>query len=146
MSKPKQADVRMMVPGNYGISVAGEPEENFGEPTVVRLERSIQRQVSREPTIITIPETNTAADANPFGGARRLMSSVEAPEMFGMAKQMASHYTRMEEERKQLDVQIQLLIERRVRTDTNMSLMRAALTNYARSLDIDSILPASLHE
>lgn len=132
----------MMVPPSYGV---GSSTEDNSEVPLLRVERLIRRQVQATSPVLVVPDV-PAAGESPFGGARRLMTHAEAPEMFGLAREMSSHYQQLEQERTKLDEQIQLLIERRMRVDTNLSLMRQSLTAYAKVMDLEDILPSSISE
>ena len=114
------------------------------EPSVVRLERHIQRRRRELPPTFDVPASNTTTNTNPFGGARRLMTREESPEMFRIVGQMSGDYQKLETEKAELDERIQLLIARRVRVDTNLSLIKGSLDAYSKALDIEDILPESL--
>lgn len=136
----------MSVPPSYGVGVTKEAATAVSEQetTLVRLERHVRSRVEASPAVIVVDDSASALDANPFGNARRLMTPAEAPDMFGIARDMAAYYTKLEQEREELDRQIQLLIDRRVRTDTTLTLMGHSLRAYARSMDLDDIMPETL--
>lgn len=131
----------LVVPSAYGV---GAPDEDSSEVPLVRVERFVRREIQKSPPTLVVGDAAVTPGGNPFGGARRLMTNAEAPEMFGLVRDMSSHYQRLDEERSRLDEHIQLLIERRMRVDTNLGLMRQSLNAYAKVLDIEDILPQSI--
>ncbi len=136
----------MSVPPSYGVGVTKEAATAVSEQetTLVRLERHVRRRVDSSPPVIVVDDSASALDANPFGNARRLMTPAEAPEMFGIVREMVAYHHKLEQEREELDKQIQLLIDRRVRTDTTLTLLGHSLRTYAKSVDIEEIMPESL--